>query len=97
MEIDPDKLEDLFKTRYEQLSPEHDSGSDFPGEFWVDYCDKHEIVMLHQEWLRDTINQGIKDKVCIHNCEEMFHENVCSWLLVPKKFAERALILGGLP
>jgi hypothetical protein len=96
MKINPDKLEELFMIRYEQLAPEHDSGSDFPSEFWVNYCDKHDIFMLHEDWLRDTLNNdGMKGKICIHNCED--DGNASPWLLVPRKFAERALAMGGLP
>jgi hypothetical protein len=93
MEINADKLEELFDARYKQLMSEStkDDG------FWIDYCDKYKIFMLHADWMRETLNEGLKGKICIHNCEEMFHENVCPWLLVPRKFAEKALALGGLP
>lgn len=93
--IDPDKLEELFEARYKQLKAKFTK--DELDDFWVDYCDKHKIFMLHADWLRDELNRGLKGRICIHNCEEMFHENVCPWLLVPKKFAERCLVLGGLP
>lgn len=96
MDIDTDKLERLFTERYRLLQSKAD-GQRF-NEFWVDYCDLHKIIMLHPEWIRETLNEGkMRGMVCIHNCEEMFHENVCPWLLVPKKFAERCLVLGGLP
>lgn len=90
--MDIDKLERLFDKKYRNL------GATPEDEIWVDYCDLHKIVMLHGEWLAKTLNEGgMRGKVCIHNCEEIFHENVCPWLLVPRKFAERALILGYLP
>lgn len=92
MELETGKLEDLFAEKYKKLGASPDN------EIWVDYCDRHKIVMLHGDWLADTINSGgTKGKVCIHNCEEIFHENVCPWLLVPKRFAEKALVLGYLP
>lgn len=94
MNIDRDKLEILFQERYKSLGAKPDDED----EFWVGYCDKHKIIMLHGEWLADTLNEGkMKGRVCIINPEEVFHENVCPWLLVPKKFAERCLVLGGLP
>lgn len=113
MKIDTDKLEELFKERYDKIRIE--AGRDierrpkmavqlagvediFAAEFWLNYCDEHDIIMLHPEWLADTLNEGkMRTRVCIANPEEMFHENVCPWLLIPKKFAERCLILGGLP
>lgn len=86
------KLERLFDEKYKALNATPDD------EVWVNYCDLHKIVMLHGEWLAETLNDGgMRGKVCIRNCEEIFHENVCPWLLVPKKFAERALVLGYLP
>lgn len=96
MQIDTHKLEELFKERYESLTL---GLTELPRvDAWVDYCDKHKIIMLHGEWLADTLNEGkMRGMVCIHNCEEIYHENVSPWLLVPKKFAERCLVLGGLP
>ena len=94
MEINADKLEELFEEKYKQL---HSSRVKYDEGFWVSYCDKHKIFMLHPEWLCDTLNEGLKGRICIHNCEEIYHENVCPWLLVPRKFAEKALALGGLP
>lgn len=93
MEIDPDKLEKLFQKRHQELSL---STKNNP-EFWIDYCDKHKIIMMHSEWVREEINHPRKNMICIHNVEEKYHEYVCDWLLVPKKFADKCLILGGLP
>lgn len=96
--LDTDKLEKLFKERYESLVSKSDPPSYRARYEWLDYCDKHKIIMLHGEWLVDTLNEGkMRGRVCIHNCEVIFHENVCPWLLVPKKFAEKCLVLGGLP
>lgn len=89
-----DRLEELFEAKYKHLQSSRTNNDQ---EFWIDYCDKHKIVMLHPDWLRDTLNEGMDDRIIIHNCEEMYHENVCPWLLVPKNFAFKALALGGLP
>lgn len=108
MEIDHDKLEKLFQKRHQELSlliGDHvdrirldaDSATKNNTEFWVDYCDKHKIIMMHSEWVREEFNHPRKNMICIHNVEEKYHEYVCDWLLVPKKFAEKCLILGGLP
>ena len=99
MEIDADKLEKLFEEKYNQIWSSRDRlfSEEAGRELWVNYCDEHDIFMLHPEWLRDTLNEGLKGRVCIQNCEENYHENVSPWLLVPRKFAEKALILGGLP
>lgn len=94
MEIDTDKLENLFEERYKSLVTNPNNVN----WVWTDYLDSHEIIMLHGEWLVETLNEGkMEGRVCIHNCEEIYHENVSPWLLVPKKFAEKCLVLGGLP
>jgi hypothetical protein len=94
MDIDIDKLERLFKAKYESLVV--DENPDATYENWVGYCDGHEIFLLHPEWLVDSLNDNaMKGMVCIHTPEE--DRDASPWLLVPRKFAERALILGGLP
>jgi len=91
--MNTDKLEELFSRRFNELW-----NSDFDGgEFWVNYCDKYEILMLHPDWLRETLNEGLKDRICIHNPEQSYWDTSSPWLLVPRKFAERVLILGCLP
>lgn len=95
MEIDIDKLEEIFAERYRKLCFEEDQNPLENESFYVDWCDKHKIIMLHPEWLVDTLNEGkMRGKVCISSPEE---GDSSPWLLVPKKFAERALILGCLP
>lgn len=99
MEIDPDKLEKLFSERYEKLeglAPVVGAKRPLSNpayEHWIDYCDEHGVVILHPEWLRETINEGIGDRICIHSPED----SGIVWLLVPREFAEKSLALGGLP
>jgi hypothetical protein len=91
--MDIEKLELLFKVKYESLVV--DENPDATYENWLVYCDSHKVLLLHPEWMRDTLNEGLKGRICIHTPEES--RDASPWLLVPKKFAERALILGGLP
>lgn len=101
--MDIDKLERLFKQKYESLVV--DENPDATYENWILYCDRHKVLLLHPEWMRDTLNhpdwmrdtlnEGLKNRVCIHTPEE--DGDASPWLLVPRKFAERALILGALP
>lgn len=94
MSIDLDKLEDIFRKRYRELC----RGEDFRVEedFFVGWCDKHKIIMLHPEYLAEVLNDGaMKGRVCISSPEQ--GRDPPPWLLVPKKFAERAIILGYLP
>jgi hypothetical protein len=91
--LELDKLELLFEKKHQDLS----KNSKDSNEAWVDYCDKYKIVMMHSEWVREEFNNPRKNMVCIHNVELKSNEYVCDWLLVPKKFAEKCLILGGLP
>jgi hypothetical protein len=91
--MDIDKLERMFKVKYKALAK--NAGDE---EFFVNYCDEHKILMLHPEWLAETLNDNaMKGMVCIHSPEHQVLNTASPWLLVPKKFAERALILGGLP
>jgi hypothetical protein len=91
--MDTDKLEHLFQAKYKKLVVEGNPDATY--ENWFSYCDKYKIFMLHPEWLAETLNEGLKGRICIHTPEE--DKEAAPWLLVPKKFAERALILGGLP
>ena len=93
MKIDPEKLEKLFKEKFQKIMVP--GSPDATYERWIWYCDEHKIFMLHPEWLADTLNEGLKGRICIHNPEEQ--ETASPWLLVPKKFAEKCLVLGGLP
>lgn len=88
-----EKLEELFHNKYEQLQPFRPAGG--RGEFWVSYCDKHNILLMHSEWVADFFNNERKNKICISNPEE--GPDACYWILVPKDFAEKALVLNGLP
>jgi hypothetical protein len=92
--MDIDKLEQLFRDKYEKLVSAAEN-SDEIYESWISYCDKHKVFLLHPEWMRESLNEGMKGRICIHTPEE--DRNASPWLLVPKKFAERALILGFLP
>lgn len=88
--MDLDKLEEIFEKKYRDMS-----SGDVDDSFYIDWCDKHKIIMLHPEWLTDTLNDGgMKGKVCIYSPEADAHPK---WLLVPRKFAEKALVLGCLP
>jgi len=98
MEIDTYKLEKLFKERYVTLKVEGSPDSTY--EKWLDYCDKHKIIILHPEWLAETLNEdGMRGRICIHSPEKNgdMPGEPSPWLLVPKKFAEKALALGGFP
>lgn len=88
MEIDPDKLETLFAERYGKIA------LDEMGEAWIGYCDEYKIEILHPEWLRETINDGVGDRICIHSPED---SEGPLWLLVPREFAVKCLAMGGLP
>ena len=85
-----EKLEVIFKERYEDLLLKH-AHVDGVDDFWIDYCDKYEIKIMHPEWVKECFNEEAKGMVCIFSPENEW------WLLVPKKLAERALVLGYLP
>lgn len=94
MGIDVDKLEDIFEKRYRELC----EGDDFRVNdcFFIDWCDRHKIIMLHPDWLMDTLNEGkMKGRVCIMSPER--GRDPAPWLLVPNGLAKKALVLGHLP
>ena len=90
MEINLDKLEILVRERYSELQRQAEDD-----EFWINYCDKHEIILLHPEWVREEFNRGHENMVCVFSPEEGYDYPL--WLLVPKELAEKSLALNGLP
>ena len=86
-----DKLEELIKDRYKLLRSEALDDQ----EFFVNWCDKHKIVMVHPEWVKDEFNTPHRNMVCVMSPENT--KDSCPWLLVPKRLAEKALVLGHLP
>jgi hypothetical protein len=88
--MDIEKLEKIFKIKYSDLARDAKDP-----EFFVNYCDEHKIVMVHSEWVKETFNERRRGVVCIDSPECTIDS--CTWLLVPRKFAERALVLGCLP
>jgi hypothetical protein len=94
--MDTEKLERLFKIKYKALVVEGDP--DVTYDNWVGYCDRHKIFLLDPDWLAETLNEeGLRGRICVHSPEYQTMNTASPWMLVPKKFAERALILGGLP
>lgn len=92
--MDIDKLEEIFEKRYRELC----RGDDFRvnDDFYADWCDRHRVIMLHPEYLAEVLNEGkMRGRVCISSPEQ--GKDPAPWLLVPKKFAEKTLILGYLP
>lgn len=84
-----DKLESIFATKYKDLLVQvKDLSND---DFWVDYCDRHKIKIMHPEWVKECFNEESRGMVCLHSPENEW------WILVPKRLAEKALVLGYLP
>ena len=99
--MDIEKLELLFKAKYESMTSQYIEDPKFfleDPEFFVGYCDEHKILMLHPEWLVESLNDNaMKGMVCIHSPEHQVLNTASPWLLVPRMFAEGTLILGCLP
>jgi len=108
-----DKLESLFRHRYQELCVSAASGDQSVPEqlreiekLWKRYCKKWEISPLYNDELIEAFNEGLKGRICIWNCDETGRakardkygcDDYKSWpryLLVPKDFAEKCLILG---
>ena len=92
-----DRIERLFSDRFEKTLCETTAKP--LSELWLDLCDKYEIVQMGNENLKDCFNFGPdrhrkEDVLCIENPEPDDH---FIFLLVPKKFAEKCLVLGFVP
>jgi len=81
------RLEELFKNKFHEQLHENP-------ELWLDYCDKHKIIQMSPSEVEEFFNHKSKTHVCLDNPES---DNQFLWIIVPKKFAEKALMLGGLP
>lgn len=93
MLIDVEKLEKLFEAKYKIFDQNEDDA-------FMNYCDNHGIIFLHHDWVQDEFNKPRRGMICVMNPEKGdTSDNVdyCPWLLVPKKIAEKALVLGSLP
>jgi len=89
-EVNLDRLQEIFANRYRELA--FAAKND---EFFVDWCDKHKIIIVHSEWVQDEFNNPRRNMVCVLSPET--GQNIAQWLLVPKKLAEKTLVLGYLP
>lgn len=81
------RLEGMFKAKF------HDDLHADP-ELWLDYCDKHKIIQMSPPEVEEFFNWKSKTHLCLDNPE---FSNQFLWIIVPKKFAEKVLMLGGLP
>ncbi|NDD54012.1 hypothetical protein EBZ39_09065 [bacterium] len=86
-----DKLESIFSAKYKDLVDQNAGNDLIDDDFWIDYCDRHKIRIMHPEWVKECFNEESRGMVCIHSPENDW------WLLVPKRLAEKALVLGYLP
>ena len=95
------KLEVIFNAKYDALKHEWQTsgglwsvkGEVARGNWWVDYCDRHNIEIMHPDWVKECFNcfNEKGNVICISSPENDF------WLLVPKNMAEKVLVLGYLP
>jgi len=86
------KLEILIKEKYKILQPKIPNNN----HSFCEYCTKHNITMIHPSWVKEILNEKIKNVVCINNVEEDDQDS-CQWLLVPNELAKKVLMLKGFP
>ena len=100
------RLEVIFSAKYDALKCEWQTagglmsvkGELARGDWWVDYCDRHGIEIMHPDWVKECFihfeRRPRREKgkvICISSPENDF------WLLVPKNMAEKVIFLGYLP
>jgi hypothetical protein len=88
--MDENKLEVLFVRKYHDFMQQASTAYEL-GEKWISWCDLHKIrIMMATEVIEYWNDPGVKG-ICIENSEGE------GWLLVPRTFAKKALVLKGLP
>jgi len=89
------KLEILFAKKYTDFMEQGPTAHDV-NENWIDWCDQHKVrIMDPTEVIECWNDPGVKG-ICIEGPEES-PEACGGWLLVPRTFAKKALVLNGLP
>lgn len=94
------KLEVIFSAKYDALKCDAEQNTglkiDRRRDFWVDYCDRHNIEIMRPEWVKECFNEK-GNVICISMPCVSPENDYDFWLLVPKKMAEKVLVLGYLP
>lgn len=92
------RLEDIFGSRYENLVSAYD---DLETE-WIEFLEKHNCVVMTSEDINDNFqdiinfDSRVRDGICLidpHSTEI----GMVQFVIVPRDFAEKLLVLGGFP
>lgn len=87
-------LADLLSEKHRVLGEADDWGDEYlDSPSWINYLDKHSILHGSHEELWILLNQ-IDNRVLVQNKVSVDRS---LYLLVPKDFAEKAVVLGFLP
>lgn len=93
------KLQDLFNIKCEEVTGK----SEDPEEDWILYLNKHDSMVLAQEDIVENFphlvnfDSRIRSSVCIEDPCEYTWGSDRTYILVPREFAEKVLVLGHLP
>lgn len=100
-ESEVDKFENMFFAKYQEYVDLRDQSGEASHianceERWASYLVKYGIFVMGLEEVKKVWNRR-PYMICIENPAEDVGDGEEIWYLVPKKFAEQCLILGGLP
>lgn len=102
-----DRFEKIRSDLWDKLKPkDHDRNFDKELDLaWVAYLNRVDCEVVDQEDIveefENLFNNSAKTRICVNLAEietrrpGMYFQD--TWVLIPKKLAEKAIILGGLP
>lgn len=94
--INHTKLHDLFIAKLDEICSEKPSNRESRILAWKSLLNKHGcILVLESHMAEEFNNKSSEDYICM----DSYRTNIArgSWVLVPRDFAEKALVLGYIP
>ena len=90
------KLHDIFISKLDEICPDRPSDRESRILAWKDLLKRHRCILVLESHMSEEFNnKSPEDYVCM----DSYRTNIArgSWVLVPRDFAEKALVLGYIP
>jgi len=93
------RLEEIFQSRYVDVVG---IGDDVESE-WIQFLEKHNCVVITSEDIKDSFqhiinfDSSVRNGVCLIDPCGSELLGVAQFVIVPRDFAEKLLVLGGFP
>lgn len=93
-----ERLEGIFRSRYGDVVSVYGTVE----EEWIEFLNKHDCSVINLEDIKDSFQDMVNFDSAVRNglCVSDPHGRsigVFQFVLVPRKFAEKLLVLGGFP